>query len=41
MNVRAPESANPCAFVFDVLESGNTELLDRPYRERRAILEDL
>lgn len=27
--------------VFDVLETGGTELLARPYRERRAILEDL
>jgi ATP-dependent DNA ligase len=27
--------------VFDVLEAGGTELLARPYRERRAILEDL
>ncbi|MDN3028961.1 hypothetical protein [Streptomyces sp. S.PB5] len=27
--------------VFDVLEQGDTELLARPYRERRTILEDL
>ncbi len=27
--------------VFDVLEAGGTELLARPYRERRAILKDL
>ncbi|MFF9090816.1 ATP-dependent DNA ligase [Streptomyces sp. NPDC014991] len=27
--------------VFDVLEAGGTELLARPYRERRVILEDL
>ncbi|MFJ5212792.1 ATP-dependent DNA ligase [Streptomyces nigra] len=27
--------------VFDVLEAGGKELLDRPYRERRAMLEDL
>ncbi|RPE39003.1 ATP dependent DNA ligase-like protein [Streptomyces sp. Ag109_O5-1] len=27
--------------AFDVLEAAGAELLDRPYRERRAILEDL
>ncbi|MFJ1607030.1 ATP-dependent DNA ligase [Streptomyces sp. NPDC088253] len=27
--------------VFDVLEAGGVELMDRPYRERRALLEDL
>lgn len=27
--------------VFDVLEVGGTELINRPYRERRAVLEDL
>ncbi|MFJ6930644.1 hypothetical protein ACIQUP_25480 [Streptomyces nigra] len=27
--------------MFDVLEAGGKELLDRPYRERRAMLEDL
>ncbi|MFB8760568.1 ATP-dependent DNA ligase [Streptomyces nigra] len=27
--------------MFDVLEVGGRELLDRPYRERRAMLEDL
>jgi ATP-dependent DNA ligase len=27
--------------VFDVLEAWGTELLGRPYRERRAVLEDL
>lgn len=27
--------------VFDVLEASGRELLDRPYRERRALLEDL
>ncbi|MGW6925629.1 ATP-dependent DNA ligase [Streptomyces sp. NPDC054950] len=33
--------ANPRAFVFDVLEAAGTELVTRPYRERRARLEDL
>jgi ATP-dependent DNA ligase len=27
--------------VFDALESGGTEFLDRPYRERSAVLKDL
>ncbi|MFI6493774.1 hypothetical protein [Streptomyces sp. NPDC050564] len=36
-----PVSANPRACMFDVLETAGTELLARPYRERRAILEDL
>ncbi|WP_236053947.1 ATP-dependent DNA ligase [Streptomyces musisoli] len=35
------DSGNPCASVFDVLEADGLELLDRPYRERRALLERL
>ncbi|WP_430378180.1 hypothetical protein [Streptomyces sp. B1-3] len=39
--MRKRDSANLRAFVFDVLESAGVELLDHPYRERRALLEDL
>jgi len=35
------DSANSRASVFDLLEHAGTELLDRPYRERRATLDDL
>ena len=38
-------SADPggrlCFMAFDVLRVGDEELIDRPYRERRRILEDL
>ncbi|MFF3713955.1 ATP-dependent DNA ligase [Streptomyces phaeochromogenes] len=39
--VRVPESTNLLASVFDVLEAAGIEQLARPYRERRAVLEDL
>ncbi|MFM9540079.1 ATP-dependent DNA ligase [Streptomyces turgidiscabies] len=38
---RAAESRPAYLIVFDVLEASGTEQLTRPYRERRAVLEDL
>lgn len=39
--VQAAAEGPAYLIVFDVLETGGTELLARPYRERRAILENL
>lgn len=38
---RHQEAANPRTSVFDLLETGGTVLLDQPYLERRALLEEL
>ena len=37
----ASDSARLCFMAFDVLRRGPEALIDRPYRERRRILEDL
>ncbi|WP_078532519.1 ATP-dependent DNA ligase [Streptomyces hokutonensis] len=39
--VRAAAERPAYLIVFDVLQTGTTELLTRPYRERRAVLEGL